>query len=191
MMNSIIHIHKQGGAKVDAVRVSAPGDIPEFLKEKEAIELSDDGLLHVTCVEGDEVGPLGSVVGYEESDNTASGYNCWFIGDPATKLDEIDGVFYTKSVEKPPVYAAQLISEEFPKFLEGAEITRNPDGSWTIKTSWGASTGFPGQAYWVLYGTDENGTDANILTKSEKSYRNYIVCDEDGVDIGWLYKIDP
>ena len=33
--------------------------------------------------------------------------------------------------------------------------------------------------------------DANILTKTEKSYTDYIVCDESGQDIGRLCEIDP
>ena len=37
----------------------------------------------------------------------------------------------------------------------------------------------------------EHSFEANILTKSEKSYKDYIVCDEDGNDIGWLAEIDP
>lgn len=82
--------------------------------------------------------------------------------------------------------------ESIPEFLGGADIHQNEDGSWTIKTDWGESTGFPGKAYWVRYGTKEDGTpDANILTKTEKSYRDYIVCDENGKDIGFLYELDP
>ena len=38
-------------------------------------------------------------------------------------------------------------SEEFPEFLKGANITHNEDGSWSIKTDWGVSTGFPGASY--------------------------------------------
>lgn len=90
---------------------------------------------------------------------------------------------------------AQAVDEEYPELLAGlagAEIRHNDDGSWTIKTDWGESTGFPGQAYWVLYGTKENGTpDANILTKNLKSYREYILCNEQDEDIGFLCEIDP
>lgn len=75
--------------------------------------------------------------------------------------------------------------------MSGAAIRRNDDGSWTIKTSWGESTGFPGECYWVLYGINEDGKpDANILTKTEKSFKDYIVCDDDGVDLGWLSELD-
>lgn len=83
-------------------------------------------------------------------------------------------------------------ASDIPEFLTGAQIRHNEDGSWTIKTDWGESTGFPGSAYWVLYRTKADGTpDANILTKTEKSYRDYIACDENGEDIGFLSEIDP
>ena len=158
-MTNTIRIHKQAGAKKDAIRVNTINNIPEFLKSTITIE---DGQVKLVCVEGVEVAPLGSVIGYEESEKTSTGWNAWCIGNEA------------------------------PDFLEGANIRHNSDGSWTIVTDWGESTGFPGEAYWVLYGQKADGTpDANILTKTEKSYKDYIVCDESGNDIGWLSEIDP
>jgi hypothetical protein len=184
-MAKMINIHKQAGQKKDAVRINTPTDIPEFLKS--SIDVAR-GLLYLTCVEGNETCPIGSVIGYEESEKTPSGWNCWCIGNAATNLVEIDGTFYKKATVMP----ATAVTEEFPEFLKGADITHHPDGSWSIKTDWGVSTGFPGQAYWVRYGTKDDGTpDANILTKTEKSYKDYIVCDEDGNDIGSLSEIDP
>lgn len=184
-MAKIINIHKQAGKKKDAVRVNTIADIPEFLKD--TIKVEGESLILV-CVEGTETAPIGSVIGYEESSQTSTGWNTWCIGNASTNLVEIDGVFYKKAT----VMKAQAVDEEFPEFLEGADIRHNEDGSWTIKTDWGESTGFPNKAYWVLYGKKENGTpDANILTKTEKSYNDYIVCDEDGKDIGFLNEIDP
>ena len=116
------------------------------------------------------------------------GWNAWCIGNAATNLIERDGIFYKKAT----ILTAQQVNDEAPDFLEGANIRHNSDGSWTIVTDWGESTGFPGEAYWVLYGQKADGTpDANILTKTEKSYKDYIVCDENGNDIGWLSEIDP
>ena len=184
-MAKIVNIHKQAGQKKDAIRVTTVSDIPDFLRS--SIDIAGD-TLYLVCVEGSETCPVGSVIGYEESEKTSTGYNCWHIANAATNLTEIDGVFYKKATVMP----AMAVTDEFPEFLEGADITRNADGSWSIKTDWGVSTGFPGEAYWVRYGTKEDGTpDANILTKSEKSYRDYIVCDENGTDIGLLCEIDP
>lgn len=56
----------------------------------------------------------------------------------------------------------------------------------------GESTGYPGEAYFVLYGTKADGTpDANILTKTEPSYETYFVCDSEGNIISKLSEIDP
>lgn len=185
IMENIIYIHKEAGTKKDAVRVSREQDIPDFLKE--AIKVVD-GKIQLQCVEGTETAGFGEVIGYEVSDQTPSGYNCWVIGNAATNLVEKNGVFYKKAT----IMKAMLVTdEEIPSFLSGADIRKNDEGSWSIKTSWGESTGFPGECYWVLYGINEDGTpDANILTKTEKSFKDYIVCDENGEDLGWLSELD-
>ena len=182
--NGPIYIRK-GIAKKDAVRINCEEDIPEFLADSIHIV---DGMLELDCVEGVEHAPLGSVIGYEVSEKTMSGMNVWHIANAATNLDERDGVFYTK----PVVYVAQKIGEELPSFLVGAPIERGIDGSYIITTSWGKSVGYPGDAYFILYGVKEDGTpDANILTKSERSYDAYYVCTKDGEIIGKLSELDP
>ena len=184
-MAKIIKIHKKAGQRKDAIRITVATDVPEFLRETVKVE---EGQIKLICVEGNETAPIGSVIGYEESSSTNTGWNAWHIANADTNLVEVDGNFYKKAT----IMQAQPVSDEFPEFLKGADITHNEDGSWSIKTDWGVSTGFPGKAYWVLYGTKEDGKpDANILTKTEKSYREYIVCDENGQDVGYLCEIDP
>ena len=184
-MNDIIFIHKQAGAKKDAVRVSSVTDIPEFLKG--AVRINGDKL-EIECVEGNETAKLGEVIGYEKSEKTSSGYNCWIIGNASTNLIEKDGVFYKKATV---MKAAQVTENSIPSFLEGAEVRHNEDKAGTIKTDWGESTGKPDEAYWVLYGIKEDGKpDANILTKTEKSFNEYSVCDENGKDICNLSGLD-
>ena len=183
--NEPIYIKKAEGKKKDAVRISSEIDIPDFLKNSVHIV---DGMLELDCVEGIEHAPLGSVIGYEISDNTKSGINTWHIANAATNLIEKDGVFYTKAT----IYLAQKIGDEIPEFLIGAPIEKNDDGSFTITTDWGKSTGVPGEAYYVLYGVKKDGTpDVNILTKSEKSYETYYVCTKEGEIIGKLSDLDP
>ena len=185
MSKSIIKIHKQAGSRKDAVRVNSIADIPEFLQGTITVSNNE---LELVCVEGTEHCPLGSVIGFEASESTSTGWNTWHIANAATNLLEIDGVFYKKAT----VMSAMALTEEFPEFLEGADIFRNADGSWSIKTDWGVSTGHVGQAYWVLFGFKADGKpDANILPKTEKSYKEYIVCDDAGNDIGFLSEIDP
>lgn len=183
-MKNIIYIHKTAGKK-DAVRISSSADIPEFLQETITIRGEK---IHLGCVEGDEVCPLGSVIGWEQSNSTATGYNCWCIGNAAESLIEKDGTFY----KKPVIYKAAPLGETAPDFIRGANADKFPGGIWKVKTDWGESSGKIGEAYWVLYGIKADGTpDVNILTKTEKSYQDYIVCDENGNDIGALGEIDP
>lgn len=183
-MKDTILIHKEAGTKKDAVRINRKEDIPDFLNGSIQIV---DGMLHLECLEGKEVTELGSVVGYEVSTQTPSGYNCWVIGNAATNLVEKDGVFYKKAT----ILKAAILSDTVPEFLLGATVRKNTDNSWSIKTSWGESTGFCGEAYWVLYGYNDDGTpDANILTRTEKSFKDYIVCDEQGKDLGRLFELD-
>lgn len=183
--NEPIYIRKAEGKKKDAVRITSEEDIPEFLKGSIHIV---DGSLELDCVEGVEHAPLGSVIGYEVSEKTKSGMNTWHIANAATNLVEKDGVFYTKAT----VYLAQKMGDEIPEFLMGAPIEKGEDGSFTITTDWGKSTGTPGDAYYVLYGVKKDGSlDANILTKSEKSYDAYYVCTKEGEIIGKLSELDP
>ena len=180
-----IFIRKESGKKKDAVRISKEEDIPEFLRGSVTIE---NGELVLDCVEGKERAPLGSVIGYEKSDKTASGMNTWNIANAATNLVEKDGEFFTKAT----VFQAERVGSMLPSFMKGAPAALNHDGSWTVTTDWGQSTGFPGEAYFVRYGTKDDGTpDVNILTKTEESYQAYYVCDENGNIIGRLSEIDP
>lgn len=185
-MATIINIHKPAcWQKGDAVRINSIADIPDFLKDTITIKGNQ---IHLVCVEGNETAPLGSVIGYEESTSTSTGWNTWHIANASINLVEFDGVFYKKATVMP----AMAVSEEFPEFLKGANITHNEDGSWSIKTDRGFYTAFPGDGYWVKYGTKEDGTpDADILKKTYMSYTDYIVCDEDGQDLGPLWEIDP
>ena len=111
-MNDIIFVHKQAGAKKDAVRVSSIADIPEFLKG--AVRVNGD-TLEIECVEGNETANLGEVIGYEKSEKTSSGYNCWVIGNAETNLIEKDGVFYKKAT----VMKAAQVTEDSIKINPG------------------------------------------------------------------------
>ena len=181
----IIRIHKEAGTKKDAVRIKSMRDIPEFLKG--SIDIAH-GQLYLMCAEGLETCPLGSVVGYERTDRTHTGWNCWCIGNASTNLVEKDGAFYTKAT----ILEAEPMTMEIPELMRDAAIWCNRDGSWSLEASWGIQTGFPGEAYWVRSGFAEDGTpEGYILTKSEESYRSFIVCDEKGNDVGRLCEIDP
>lgn len=187
-MSIIINIHKVAGQKKDAIRVAKESDIPEFLRKTITI---GDGILHLECVEGNETAPLGSVIGYEQSARTTSGWNIWCIGNAATNLVEVDGIFYKKAT----VFPAMLVpkaEDDQPDWAKGCKLTYNGDGTATIKTDWGFSTGRVGIDFLLLYGMKADGTpDANILTRGEMSYYDYIICNEKGDDIGKLADLYP
>lgn len=150
-----IFIRKEAGKKKAAVRINTVEDIPEDLKEAIKIVSVEDipeqyldennvdeskkevirkirqagQAVCLDCTEGVEYAPIGSVIGYEPSEKTKSGINCWNIANAATNLVEKDGEFFTKAT----VNKAAKIGEELPEFLEGADVRRNEDGSWTIK----------------------------------------------------------
>ena len=180
--NSKIFIQK-APKKKDAVRINSAEDIPEFLRNTMFVD-GDEVVMH--NAEGNQRAPLGMVFGFEKSEKTSSGYGMWPISDES-RIIEKDGVFYAK----PKVTPACPIGLEAPEWLDGAPIKKNPDDSFTITTGWGESTGVHGEAYWVRYGTKEDGTpDANILTKSEPSFDDYMLCTEDGQNICSLREFD-
>ena len=124
-MASTIFIHKEAGQRKDAVRVRSYNDIPEFLKS--AISVTTEGI-ELDCVEGREVAPFGAVIGYEKSEKTSSGWNCWVIGNADTNLIEKDGVFYKKAT----IMKAQAVSETVPDFLQGARTRKNAVGPFRL-----------------------------------------------------------
>lgn len=178
MVETFLEIFKAAGKKANAIRISQESDIPDFLSESVLIQ---GGKIFLNSSE--KTAPLGSVIGYEKSDTTKSGYITWHIINPDTCLVEVNRNFYQKA----KVFLASPVTHHFPKFIDGANIIRNSDGSWSIITDFGISTGFPGKAYWILSGKKEDGTpDANIIS----NYEDYYACDYvTGEEIGPLSEI--
>ena len=173
---------------IDDLFVAQDGLLYQRVNDSDVIRSDEPIKLLLDCVEGRQECPVGSVVGYEKSARTRSGWNCWCIGDVQATLVEENGLFYTRD----DILEVELLTEMSPILLAGAEVWRNDDGSWSYKGPWGIQTGFPGQAYWVRCGFNWDGIPKGyILTKSEESYRSFIVCDMDGNDLGYLHELDP
>lgn len=179
-MSDQIYIQKKP-KKVDAVRIHTAEDIPEQLRD--SISIDDEGKLHMQNAEtGESVSPAGAIVRFDPSEdkNCPAGFNCWPISakGEARFVERPDG-WYQKPVPSP----AAPIDEgsQFPGFMNGAAVEQKRDGTYTVATSWGESSGAPGEAYFVRYGTNKDGTpDVNILTKTEKAFDDYEVCTPDG-----------
>lgn len=172
----------------NAVEISTLSTIPSFLRE--AVILGNHRLW-LDNVDGCKSAPMGSVIGYEKSDQTASGYNCWFIGQTGIDLVKIDGVFYTK----PPIIHAMLIpakDEVKPVWVNSCNLSYNGDGTVTLKTDTGNLTGRIGIDFILNYGMKRNGKpNASILTTYDESYKDYIVRDDAGKDLGKLCELYP
>ena len=87
---------------------------------------------------------------------------------------------------------AEPIGETLPSFIEGADVQRMEDGTWFMRTPWGERTGLKGEGYWISFGRNDAGLPiADIIAKSTDEYKEYIVIDDFGKCVGWLYEIDP
>lgn len=186
-LNGTINIHKEAGAKKDAIRINAASDIPDFLKS--TIKIVDNRVLMDNVEAGTEECPLGLVIGYEKSERTPSGYNCWCITNAATNLIEIDGVFYKKATV---MKAIKIPAEDQqPEWMKECNVSYSEDGSTaSYECPWATVTGKVGTDYFILYGYNDGKPDANILSTTEKSFRDYIVCDDAENDIGYLWELD-
>ena len=190
-MSDKIYIQKTELKRADAVRINSAEDIPEALRG--AISVQKDGV-HLECREGAEVAPLGRVIRWEQtevSENCPHGINTWAISPEGEKsrFVEKDGAFFQKPTPTPAAPIPE--NGQIPDWLKGAPIEQKRDGTIELTTDWGVSSGKPGEAYFVKYGTKADGTpDANILTKTEKSFDAYSVCTEDGQNLCTLREFD-
>lgn len=160
-----------------------PNTVPSFLKKNVAFN-SDGSKAKIIALEGEEVIPVVksenwkemTVVAYEKDDRCVNGYNLWWKKNAATTLDYRDGKFYTL----PDIVFCdgELMRNNPPAFLKGADIKQIDENHWGIKPDWSDTylSGAIGEAVWVRYGTHKDGTpDANILDLYTASAREYEV----------------
>ncbi|MBQ2835633.1 MAG: hypothetical protein IJE68_02210 [Clostridia bacterium] len=188
-MYDIIYIHSRPVShQSTTVEISTLSTIPEHLRN--AITIIDCEL-QLDNVEGFQTVPMGSVICYEKSDRTVSGYNCWAIGKVGIDLVKKNGIFYTK----PIVIPAMLIpakEDVKPVWVNSCNLTYNGDGTATMKTDFGQVTGRIGIDFILCHGMkSDGGPAASILATYDESYNDYIICDEAGNDIGKLCELYP
>lgn len=186
-MYETIRIHSPAIAhQSNAVEVSTLSTIPEFLRE--AITLENYRLL-LDNAQGYKSVPLGSVICYEKSDKTLSGYNCWSIGQIDIDLVKINGIFY----KKPHIIHAMLIpaeDEAKPVWVNSCKLTYNGDGTATLNLENKSVSGRIGIDFILCHGMRKNGKqNASILATTDEAYNDYIVCDDSGKDIGKLCEL--
>ena len=173
----------------NVVEVHTLSTIPEFLQEAITVE---NHRLTLDNVEGKKTAPLYSVIGYERSAQTKSGYNCWFIGQVGVDLVKVDGVFYTR----PPIVHAMLIpakEDAKPIWANSAGLTYNGDIA-MLETCNGNLSGRVGRDFILCYGMGRAGNPkpkVTILTRDDKSFKDYVICDDEGSDICLLSECYP
>ena len=188
-MYQVIRIHTPAVAhQNNAVVIHTLSTIPEFLRE--AITLVNHELW-LDNEKGYQTAPTGSVIGYEKSDMTSSGYNCWFMGH-AAELMNIDGIFYTRPVTIHSIIIPDK-DEARPVWAHSCDFIYNGDGTVTLKNNQGnCISGRIGIDFLLCQGMKNNGkVSATILTRDDESYNDYIVCDENGTNIGKLSELYP
>lgn len=188
-MYNIIHIHSPAVAyQNNAVEISTLSTIPEFLRDSVTLE---NHRLWLDNVKGCHSAPLGSVIRYEKSTKTTSGYNCWSIGQVDIDLVKIDGVFY----KKPHILHAMLIpakDEAKPMWANSCNLTYNEDGTATLKVDGHTVSGRIGIDFIMCHGMKKDGkSNVSILATTDESYNSYIVCDDSGKDLGKLSELYP
>lgn len=188
-MYDIIYIHSRPVEhQHNAVEISTLSTIPEHLRKAISIVNCE---LWLDNENGCMTVPMGSVICYEKSDVTESGYNCWSIGRLGINLAKVDGIFYTK----PTLIHAMLIpakEDVKPVWVNACNLTYNGDGTVTMKTDYGQATGRVGIDFILCHGMKEDSKpQASILATYDKSYNDYIICDESGKDIGKLSELYP
>ena len=186
-MLNIIRLHtKPEALPENVVKISTLGTIPANLRE--AVRIVNCRLL-LDNVDGIQNVPTGSLICFEKSDLTSSGYNCWAVATPHTELITIDGVLH----KKPPITHAMLIPDkDEARPLWVSNLTYNGDGTATIRTAEGAFTGRIGIDFLLCHGMKKGGRyKVSLLATYDKSYNDYLVCDETGKDLGMLSEIYP
>lgn len=188
-MYNIIKIHAPAVAHQEsAVEISTLSTIPEFLRE--AITLENHQLV-LDSINGLVTAPLGSVICFEKSNKTPSGFNCWSIGQIGVNLIKVNGIFYTK----PRILHAMLIPDENesrPIWVKRCNLIYNGDGTATLNLKGKHISGRIGIDFILSLGMDKQGKpNATILSTSDASYETYWMCDDNGKDIGKLSDIYP
>ena len=188
-MYDIIRIHSRPiEHQNSAVEISTLSTIPEHLRNAISIVNCE---LWLDNENGYQTAPMGSVICYEKSNKTESGYNCWAIGRIGIDLEKKDNIFYTK----PALIPAMLIPDKEdikPLWANCCNLIYNDDGTATLNTPRGLVTGRIGIDFLLYLGMSKNGyAKADILCTYDKSYNDYIVCTETGEDFIKLCELYP
>lgn len=138
------------------------------------------------------------LIKYEPTELLESGIGTWPKTDWQTAAYQDDNGGWHN---RPKVVQAALVHDGMPAFAEGGDIQRTTwetekgekKSGYEVHTSWGSvSKGAEGETYLLRYADDnENGSpNLNILTRTEKSAGEYLVCTQEGKPLGSFRDLD-
>lgn len=171
MKTNKLFIRKVPGYKIQGMRINSVNDIPSFLQKYVRVD-EKNIFLHF----GKEtIAPLNSVIIYDYLEPCL--LNCSLFETLPEDILEKDGVFYKKS----PVMQAAKIEEQLPDFMKNARITYYKD-SYVVSIRGGVALIKPNrEGYFCLYGYSKKDESYPLIDViSPPSYKDYIVCDEQG-----------
>lgn len=188
-MYKVIKVHHPAvPVPKNVVKITTLSTIPAELRE--AIHIAKCRL-HLDTIDGIKVAPTGSIISFEKSEKTSSGYDCRVVATPHTVLINVDDTTFIK----PTIMHAILLpdkDEVRPLWAVRSKLTYNGDGTATLHTNEGNFTGRIGTDFLLCHGAKKAGNyKVSILSPTDVSYNDYIVCDDDGKDIGRLADFYP
>lgn len=158
--------------KTNVVLVTAQSDVPDFLTE---VIVANGNIYIGSCIEGNEVAPIGNFIAWETDDSCKGGYNVWCKSNGHTTLFQDEGKWY----ERPTVvkyHEFNWSDLKIPAFAAEAPIEVG-ESTIVLHASWGDQTAEAPEPYAILGYPD--GSFA-LLKLSSESARQYFVCTEEG-----------
>ena len=160
-------------AKTNVALVLTQNDVPNFLTE---VKVANGKIYIGSCIEGNEVAPVGNFIAWEVDDSCKGGYNVWCKSNGHDTLFIHEGVWY----ERPQVVKYAEIDwacPEIPYFAAEAPIELF-EGKIVLHASWGDQTAVSPEPYAVLGYPDGS---FSLLKLDSESARQYNVCTEEGL----------
>ncbi len=186
-----LFLRKEIKRKLNAIRINSKKDIPLFLST--SISIIEHTIYYISMKgmnENPKSCPIGSVIGWDTSQLTNTGFYCWHITNFENILEK-DSFFYLIS----PLLRAEPIGDKLPDFFHGctvgglmSSIVRHNENSWMIYRKNHQKVIPFWQGYWVF---EEKKSNIHILLKNDISYTEYLVCDKNGKSLGLLCEINP
>ena len=164
-------IRKVPGEKIQAIRINSWNEIPRFLRRYISVDKKN---INLRFRLKETTAPLGSVVVCDYWGPYLR--ECSLFEKLPENIFEKNGIFYKEC----PVMLAAKIEEQLPPFMKNVDITYYEN--YYVFNTWGGVTLIEpnDEGYFCLYGYSKKDNYPLIEVIRPYSYKDYIVCDEEG-----------